>query len=269
MKIQNIQSGHTRTECPIQSNYTMHTHNGYELLYLIHGDADYAVEGNVYRLKRGDIMLMRRSESHYLILRSTACYERLVVNFELTDTEVCDSEAYVALSSMLFHQPLGKYNHFASSLFPDNHWQYYMNRICSYSDPDRKMIYLLPLLNELSEGYEKVKSSPEQTISNKSSAIVSYINRHLFDELSLERICEYFFLSKSQLNRVFRKTTGTTVWNYILIKRLFHAREMMQGGENPTSIYEKCGFQDYVTFYKAYQKHFGCMPKADYRKKSL
>lgn len=269
MKIQNIQSGHTRTECPIQSNYTMHTHNGYELLYLIHGDADYAVEGNVYRLKRGDIMLMRRSESHYLILRSTACYERLVVNFELTDTEVCDSEAYVALSSMLFHQPLGKYNHFVSSLFPDNHWQYYMNRICSYSDPDRKMIYLLPLLNELSEGYEKVKSSPEQTISNKSSAIVSYINRHLFDELSLERICEYFFLSKSQLNRVFRKTTGTTVWNYILIKRLFHAREMMQGGENPTSIYEKCGFQDYVTFYKAYQKHFGCMPKADYRKKSL
>lgn len=266
MIIQNIQSTHSRTECPVQSHYTMHTHNGCELLYLLQGDADYAVEGNIYRLKKGDIMLMRRLESHYLILRSTACYERLIVNFDLTDTEICDNSFCQALSAMLLHQPLGKYNHFASSLFPDNHWQYYMDRICSYSDPDRQMIYLLPLLNELSEEYEKVKNSPDHTIPNKSSAIVSYINQHLFEELSLDRICERFFLSKSQLNRIFRKVTGTTVWNYVLVKRLFHAREMMQSGENPTSIYEKCGFQDYVTFYKAYQKHFGHTPKADYKK---
>lgn len=269
MIIRSIHADHTCTEHPTQSDFLLHTHDGYELLYFVRGDADYAVEGNIYHLRKGDMMLMRKLESHYLILRSSSYYERLAVHFDLdlSPDGSCNDDYEQGVFSMLCQQPLGKYNRFSASLFPDNRWLYYMNRICSYHCLNTQQIYLPPLLHELSEVYDEVIHNPEHTVPNPSTAIVAYINEHLFENLSLEKICAQFFLSRTQLNRIFKQTTGSTVWNYIVIKRLFCAREMMQNGETPTTVFEKCGFRDYVTFYKAYLRHFGHMPKMDYRKR--
>ena len=92
---------------------------------------------------------------------------------------------------------------------------------------------------------------------------MGYINRHLTEELSLSMLAERFNISKSYLNELFRKSAGTTVWNYIVVKRLFTARERIMAGETPTSVFADCGFQDYTTFYRAYKQHFGISPRED------
>ena len=43
-------------------------------------------------------------------------------------------------------------------------------------------------------------------------------------------------------------------------------KELLLGGENPYRVYEKCGFNEYSSFYRAYKSEFGVSPKDDHKK---
>lgn len=255
---------HNITEHPKESDFFMHTHDDYEIFGFIDGDAFYMVEGNEYHLKKGDIMFMRRSEVHRLKLRSPTRYERITLNFTPEILEDFDPEH--KLVSMFEDRPLGKFNRLSARYHPDNHWFYYLEKIYQNEDIHTKLIYLLPLLKELSDAFDNIKKDDHEHLQSKTFKIVDYINRHLFDELSLERICNKFYISKSQLNRIFYRDTGSTVWNYIIVKRLYYARNLLYSGEKPSVVHTKCGFNDYITFYKAYKKEFGVNPNHDCKK---
>lgn len=68
-------------EKPRQEDSSMHLHDDYEILCFLSGDAKYIVEGSVYPLHRGDIIIIARFESHRLLLRSDKPYSRIVMNF--------------------------------------------------------------------------------------------------------------------------------------------------------------------------------------------
>lgn len=82
-------------------------------------------------------------------------------------------------------------------------------------------------------------------------------------------ISEKFYISKSQLNRKFKRITGSTVWEYILTKRLIFAKELLQNGEHPTTVYLKSGFKDYCSFFRAYKIKFGVSPKNDLKQNKI
>ncbi len=76
------------------------------------------------------------------------------------------------------------------------------------------------------------------------------------------RHCRTFFISRTTLYALFRETTGSCIHEYITLKRLMMARELLAAGEQPTGVYLKCGFKDYSTFYRAYKKRFSESPAA-------
>ena len=106
----------------------------------------------------------------------------------------------------------------------------------------------------------------QENSSREIIDIVKYINNHLSEELSLDIICDRFFISKSHINRKFKKVIGSTVWEYINIKRLLLAKELLHNGISPTNVYLKCGFKDYCTFFRAYKAKFGVSPKSSMHK---
>ena len=129
-------------------------------------------------------------------------------------------------------------------------------------NPRRTLIsMLIPLLNEIKAASERKKDNPE-TAEALSWQIIDYVNRHLADDLSLELICQRFFISKPQLCRIFKAAAGSTVWEYITIKRLMLSQKLMRDGLSPTEVYSACGFKDYSVFYRAYKKHFSASPKS-------
>lgn len=248
---------------PLEKQFNVHAHNTYEILCFLSGDADYYVEGTRYQLHRGDIMLMRKREFHHLIVKSNRKYERIVVNFELPFLSAFDPKG--RLLEMFDDRSLGRYNHYSAALFPENHWEYYLNKMCGCSEMQQKAVYLLALLADLSECYDTVKTTATGERGESVSAIVRYINENIASDLSLDLLSERFYLSKTHLNRLFKQATGSTVWNYIVVKRLLRAREMIVSGENPTSVYMQCGFRDYTAFFRAYKKQFDVSPKNDLR----
>lgn len=117
---------------------------------------------------------------------------------------------------------------------------------------------LLPLLNEIYIAY--CHRDEDKNDDSRAVAIINFINLHIKDDISLEEIAQGFYISKPSLCRIFKKATGTTVWDYIITKRLINARHLISSGVSATNACYASGFNDYSVFYRAYRKKYGCSP---------
>ena len=66
---------HETTRNMPKNAYSMHSHNMYELLYFVGGDATHVIEDRRYKLKRGDLVLIKPSKYHYVLIDSSCDYE--------------------------------------------------------------------------------------------------------------------------------------------------------------------------------------------------
>jgi len=246
----------TYTKTPDTSLFNMHTHDNYEIYCFLAGSAKYFVEGNTYSLKPGDILIMKKAEAHSLLITKQNPYKRIVINF---NSDAISENMRSKLVEFLENRPLGIKNRFSASHFSDTNWLYYIEKICENDDKNIQSVYLTVLLSELYERFPEIET--QEALIDGIMDIVKYINFNLSGELNLDIICERFFISKSHLNKKFKKIIGTTVWEYISTKRLMLAKELLQNGIAPTNVYSQCGFKDYCTFFRAYKAKFGISPK--------
>ena len=254
---------HRRDEHPNNTDYRMHTHDNVEIYMLLSGHGIFHIEGTSYPLSPGDVLVMRPAESHYIELTTQAPYERVVINFNVDAFRGIDPEG--ALIRAIMERDAGKQNQYKAFSFSGGSCLHYWNTImCGHGDPYINLLSgLIGLLREMHDiffMYQEPNAPGKELLEYQ---IVQYINSHIQEPITLDQICEEFFISKAQLCRLFRKTTATTVWQYITVKRLVLARQMIEQGENPTKIFGDCGFNDYSTFYRAYLKHYGCPPTRD------
>lgn len=260
-KDKNVSVSWVRNEKQDAQEHSMHTHETAEILYFISGKAVFYVEGNEYSLEKGDILFTRPAESHFIELDKSYPYERVVINF---NTEMfTDIDPDRVLLKALFERKAGKLNLFKGYRFKDDIHKLCIKNMMDENENKRINITsnLLLLLNEVSKVFSDTSAEQEQE-SNDSIEykIIRYVKKHIKEELTLDRVCEEFYISKPQLCRIFKRSVGTTMGQYITIKRLVMARKLMSEGSKPTAVYSECGFRDYSTFYRAYIKNFGEAP---------
>lgn len=259
MNLFQLRSCRLYTQKPIQSDFPAHIHHEYELFCFLAGDAAYSVEGNIYPLSPGDILLLKVAETHSLLLKSDMPCKRITIHFKPTDDMPIDILA--TFKTAVVDRPIGYYNLYSSTSFDTSRWLYYIDRICDETDTMRQQVYLLVLLQELASNFALLLERDQNMDSDIVIKITHYIERHLSDHLTLDAVCKRFFISESQLTRVFKKTLGVTVGEYILTKRLVYAHNLIKEGTKPTAAHVQCGFNDYSSFYRSYKKRFGYSPK--------
>lgn len=252
-----------REEHPDPDAFPMHAHENFEILLFISGDITYWVEGTPYRPQPKDILLFNIAETHKVVVNSDKPYERMVIQMNKSLFSEIDPE------HNLFHpfvsRRLGVSNLISPSDFNDNFWEACISRL-SIAEKSCKIQVLssfLPFLNELCTAFKNSQSRSKNYGHQLSSKIVNYINENIRSELTPEKIADEFFISRSKLYNIFRETTGSGVWEYIIVKRLLLAKEQLSRGERPVSVYLSCGFNDYTTFFRAYKNKFGISPKED------
>ena len=244
---------------PVPKFLEMHTHDFYELYLFYGGQANYHIEGTVYPLEPGDILIIKKAEAHSLWISQPVPYDRTVIHF---NGDALLGNRKQQLLQFLDDRPLGKFNRYPAALFAKKHWCEYIENITDHNrDHAYMQIYLMTLLNELLEAYPTVQQNWQHR-RNQTSDIISYINEHYTEQLSLESLCKIFYVSRTQLNRLFNSMTGVSVWKYVVTNRLLYAKELLEQGESPAVARVKCGFRDYSPFYRAYKAHFGVCPKA-------
>ena len=94
------------------------------------------------------------------------------------------------------------------------------------------------------------------------SQVLAYIAAHYSEKISLQELADRFYVSKYHLSHEFSSRVGTSIYRYIILKRLVAARELIADGIAPSEVCQSCGFQDYANFYRAFKAEYGMSPKA-------
>lgn len=246
---------------PVPESFTMHTHQMCEVYLFLNGRASFRIEGSEYRLERGDLLIMRPAEAHCIQVQPDHPYERLSMHFEPGLFDRIDPEH--KLLQVFMDREAGRFNRFAAAEFQNQNYRVMLNRLMEPEHQQRLDIIavLLELLNQLYRLYQQRGESEPAAESSPLFQVIRHINEHLSEPLSLDSLCEQFYLSKPQLCRSFKRTTGASVGEYITAKRLLQAQSMLRAGSPPTQVCTACGFNDYSAFYRAYRKHFGVSPR--------
>lgn len=92
--------------------------------------------------------------------------------------------------------------------------------------------------------------------------VLSYIEEHLGQELSLEGIAEELHYSKYYMARAFREKTGITLHKYIQGRRLSEAaRKLAQTRQPILDIAFDAGYGSQQAFTQAFHQEYRCTPR--------
>lgn len=253
---------HAIDDEPSDTNFTMHIHEQCEIYFYLSGNIEYLVEGSVYPLESSCLMLMRPSEVHKAKITGSEKYERYAINFPTSFLSEFDPKG--RLLRAFFSRPLGKNNLInESSLDINLIKKLFSEMFDNYEDEyDRQLAIktrLITMLDLICNAFDKQGKNDSKPLSTAEKIII-YTNNHIFEPITVPELASHFYLSTSHFNRIFRKATGASPWEYITKKRLTAAKEKIHNQTPAYEACESCGFKDYSSFYRAYTKHFGCAP---------
>ena len=105
------------------------------------------------------------------------------------------------------------------------------------------------------------------TTEDKIQQIKDYLDGNFQKKIPLDMIADEFFISKYHMSREFKKAYGITIANYIIAKRITHAKELLRFTDMQIDkIGQLCGIEDNSYFNKVFRKFEG-MTASEYRKK--
>ena len=236
-----------------------HAHEDfYELVFILTGDTQYHIEGNIYKMDPHDIFITRPGELHRIYFLSSQKYERIVL-FIMKDF-FTKNHCEELENFFLNHKP-GINCHIPARLVTKEMQSLLlkMNRYLQDNAPniaDCVLQEFLYLINHIREPLT------EPIIEDvRIQKILLYINEHLDEELNLDTLSDIFYINKYHLCRLFKAITGHTINQYINYKRLIRVSELCAQGQSLLEASMNAGFNTYSHFYKAYKKTFGTSPK--------
>lgn len=245
-----------------------HEHEFYEVFFFLSGNVTYNIEGRTYYLRPGDILLTDNQDIHRPEIHSGKRYERYVIwitpdfltKMEKYGSDLTDCFKYASQKKNKLIRPDGK---------DVAHLKSILDKIIDcrqsseFGSATLEFIYLCEFMVFVNRAYFTSSDflSIDITENEKINKVVAYINDHLSENLTLDKMADIFYVSKSYLSHQFKKYTGLTLYQFIIKKRLTVARNMLREGTPVIEACMCCGFSDYSNFYKAFKKEFGRNPK--------
>lgn len=138
-------------------------------------------------------------------------------------------------------------------------------------------VSLFQFFNYLLENFKTISSNEKITFTEKKDrrilSILSYIDMHYKQSISLNSLATKEYVSVHYLSRLFKKQVGVGFLDYVNIKRLESAlKDLMYTNESILTIALQNGFANANAFISQFKKHYNQTPntfRQEYQKKSL
>lgn len=236
--------------------------------YYRKGEACLRIEGNLYDISEGDIVLLNPDEMH-VSERKDDCYmekivlhisEGLLLNFGGESSVFFEKIARKAkgkgnlipaetANKLGISDKINECLKLAETAVPENE----VLLSC-------KTILLLFEISRLIENVDDVGAEP--ILSNKTvSKIMDYINRHYTEEVTLDSLADRYHFSKYYISHLFKEFVGISPYDYLIARRLYVCNNLIRSGNSVKEACFSVGFKNYSNFFRLYKKYFKITPQ--------
>lgn len=202
----------------------LHFHDFYEIQFYRDGVGTMEIGGRAYQVEKGNVALIRMFEPHLFVPPKGRDYRRFALCLSPSFLLAACSQNANLLALFEDGKRADPVVRFSPEVF-----EKYWTMLEDYQEKrpqmggeiyERGILYLVlaNLFNDL---------RPEGTGTDRTAAmsgLLCYINDHLEEELSLSGLSQVVNFSPPYLCRMFRHYTGTTLKEYINLKRVERAR---------------------------------------------
>lgn len=223
-----------------------HCHARFELLAVLEGNISIVLEGRSYRLTEGESLLIPPLAYHTVTANRKGAYRRITAMFDPEAIPKPLRSRLVSKDTVAISNP---------PQIRD------LKKICKEKESD----FYAPLANSLMIQILYHNAQTELTDSEAEedgflTKILSYIEMHLCEKITLDDLAHHSSRSKSSVCHLFEEKMKVSTKQYILQKKMAYAAGLIRDGQNPTSVAVQVGYENYSDFYRMYQKHFGTSP---------
>ena len=123
-------------------------------------------------------------------------------------------------------------------------------------------VVIEPLRIELRQSTEKYNIS-----INYLTDVIEYFEEHITSNITIGELTRIVFLSRRNLENKFREATGTSIYQFILDKKMdYITHELLNTDKSLLDIAIDIGFKDVRSLYRNFKKYKGYTP-ISFRKK--
>jgi len=245
-----------RDEAQMSINENYYNTGIYVLEYVKSGKGYIESEGKIYEVKAGDFYLLTPTAPHCYYSDKEDPFQKLFVNIE--------GPLVAGLANGLrLNNPVHIMHRDISADMEYMHSMLSRDDISESEKLDAVAVRVCSILLLL-------KPKPKKSSSRNELAwgIRQYINENISGNITLETICEYFYISKSNLISMFQKEFGCTPHKYIMDKRIEAAKRMLQNESlTVAEVARRAGFEGEKYFYSAF-KNITMETPGQYRRKA-
>lgn len=253
----------------LKDSVSLHSHIFYEILFCRSGNIQYLIGDMRYQLQPNDIIFVPPGVSHRPIFgeQFTEPYLRTALWVSADYWKRCSEE----LNAVEWEE--NKEHQEKSYIIRTNGTVLYqfqkifeeLLREEKEGKPGAELFSRGLFLQLICLLYRSWKGQTMTELKSEKAAlldeIISYIEKHFAEEISLKTIAAHFLISESAIGQLFKKQMDVSFYKIVTQRRLIEAKKLIVEGVLLKSIPELCGFSDYSVFYKAFVKEYGISPK--------
>ncbi len=255
----------------VSANATMnylHYDNDLIIEYYRKGTSSIHIEGKLYNISEGDMIILNPDELHVTTLTDATYMEKIVLHISNTLLYQFGGDSTVFFDTIAKKRK-GLGNLIPAELINSLGISQKVNQCLQFAADGtlESQILLTCLITQLVAQIATLieKSDPADLYSASSNKnanqIIDYINRHYTEEITLNTLANRFHFSKYYISHLFKDCVGVSPYDYLIIRRLYICNNLIRGKH---TIKEACflaGFNNYSNFYRLYKKHFKITPQ--------
>lgn len=249
--------------------FLWHWHPEIELTLILSGEIEYHVDDMTYVLTAGDGIFCNSNALHSGHMRndqdctylSVTFHPRFLYGYEnsilhtkyvanivknesrtslaLTDSVAWQSEILDALKDIykIYQAPTSDYEIRLHMILMQIWYKLYLNFSKEPSNARKSKLHLERLRN-----------------------IISFIEQHYHQEISLEDVAKSANICKSECCRFFKKHMGMTIFDYVLYTRIQNSLTLLTNADSITEVASQVGFSSPSYYSQIFKRYMKCTP---------
>ncbi len=264
-------SSHIRIWYNNQSEgYELHSHDAFEVCICVENTYEIHANTNKIILKEGDILIIPPHTLHeyindhygvrfiYLIEMNefTKSHDYKTIEPLLLNMFICNSETCPDIYEDVYKK------------FMEMNAAYFSNESFWETSVYIKMLEVFKLISQHSENALRNETVNLSQSIGRINALLKYIDINYAEDISTEQAAEYTGFSKYHFLRLFKIHTGYTFHDYLTLKRINVAQELLITDMPITEVAFQSGFNTLPSFCRAFKKYTTYSP-TEYKKLRL